>query len=45
MDYQGRKPLSMEMLPFQADLQGRQMESVKRKIQDAGEITDKECRR
>lgn len=43
MDYQGRKPLSMEMLPFQADLQGRQLESVKRKIQDAGEITDKEA--
>lgn len=43
MDYQGRRKVSMEMLPFQADLQGRQLESVQKKINDAGAITDKEA--
>ena len=43
MEYQGRKQVSMEMLPFQTDLQGRQLEEVQKKIVDAGEITDKEA--
>lgn len=43
MEYQNRIQVSMEMLPFQADLQGRQLSQVEKKIQDAGEITDKEA--
>ncbi len=43
MDFQQRIKVGMEMLPFQADLQGRQLEQVKRKIQDCGEITDKDA--
>lgn len=43
MDYQGRRKVSMEMLPFQADLQGRQLDSVQKKINEAGEITDNQA--
>ncbi len=43
LEYQGRMGISMEMLPFQADLQGRQLEQVRRRIDQAGEITDKEA--
>lgn len=43
MDYQNRKTISMQMLPFQADLQGRQLQQVEQKISDAGEITDKDA--
>lgn len=43
MDYQKKNPLAVQMLPFQADLQGRQLEIVKQRITDAGEITDDEA--
>ena len=31
------------MLPFQTDLQGRQLKQVEQKISDVGEITDKQA--
>lgn len=34
---------TMQMLPFQADLSGRQLEQVKNKIREAGTITDEEA--
>jgi len=43
MDYQNRNSVSMQMLPFKADLQGRQLEQVEQRIFDAGEITDKDA--
>lgn len=43
MDYQKKNPLAVQMLPFQTDLQGRQLEIVKQRITDAGEITDDEA--
>lgn len=43
MEYQNRIQVTMEMLPFQADLQGRQLSQVEKRIRDAGEITDKEA--
>lgn len=43
LEYQGRMQISMEMLPFQADLQGRQLRQVQDKISEAGEITDREA--
>lgn len=43
MDFQQRIKVGMEILPFQADLQGRQLAQVQRKIQDCGEITDKDA--
>ena len=33
----------MQMMPFQTDLQGRQLQQVEKMIADAGEITDKEA--
>ena len=43
MEYQNRAKLGMEMLPFQADLQGRQLRQVQNKINDVGNITDTEA--
>ncbi len=43
MDYQKRNILSMQMLPFQTDLQGRQLEQVNQRIAEAGEITDEQA--
>lgn len=43
LEYQGRLRASLEMVPFQADLQGRQMNQVQKKIGALGEITDKEA--
>lgn len=43
MEYQGRIAASLEMVPFQADLQGRQLNQVQKKIHDLGEITDEEA--
>ncbi|MBQ8519739.1 MAG: DUF2726 domain-containing protein [Agathobacter sp.] len=40
MDYQNRREVNMQMLPFQTDLQGRQLRQVEQRISDAGEITD-----
>ncbi|MCM1057982.1 MAG: AAA domain-containing protein [Firmicutes bacterium] len=42
-EYQSRIKASLEMVPFQADLQGRQLEQVQRKIGALGEITDQEA--
>ena len=43
MDFQNKREVNMQMLPFQADLQGRQLQQVEQKISAAGEITDKEA--
>ncbi len=43
IDYQERNEVSMQMMPFQTDLQGRQLRQVEKMISDAGEITDKEA--
>lgn len=43
LEYQNRGNVSMEILPFQADIQGRQLGQVQKKIAEAGEITDKEA--
>lgn len=43
MDYQKRKSVSMQMLPFQTDLQGRQLSQVEKRISEAGEITDNQA--
>ncbi|MCM1217286.1 MAG: AAA domain-containing protein [Lachnospiraceae bacterium] len=43
MEYQKRIRASLEMVSFQADLQGRQLDQVQKKISDAGEITDREA--
>ena len=43
IDYQERNAVSMQMMPFQTDLQGRQLQQVEKMIADAGEITDKEA--
>ncbi|MCM1193218.1 MAG: AAA domain-containing protein [Butyrivibrio sp.] len=42
-EYQNRIKASLEMVPFQADLQGRQLEQVQKKISALGEITDQEA--
>ncbi len=43
LEYQKRVQVSMQMLPFQADLQGRQLKQVQERIEKAGEITDREA--
>lgn len=43
IDYQERNSVSMQMMPFQTDLQGRQLQQVEKMIADAGKITDKEA--
>lgn len=43
MEYQSRRKASLEMVPFQADLQGRQLNQVQNRINTLGEITDKEA--
>lgn len=43
MEYHNRRQVSAEMLPFQVDLQGRQLGQVEAKIREAGEITDKDA--
>ncbi|MCM1045471.1 MAG: AAA domain-containing protein [Candidatus Gastranaerophilales bacterium] len=43
MEFQERTSMSMQMLPFQVDLQGRQLRQVQQKIDEAGEVTDKEA--
>jgi len=43
MDYQKKNPLSIQMLPFQTDLQGRQLEQVNKKIIEFGEFTDEQA--
>lgn len=43
MEYQKRLKASLEMVPFQADLQGRQLRQIRQKISALGEITDAEA--
>lgn len=43
MDYQKRNGVSMQMLPFQTDLQGRQLQSVEEKITEAGTFSDQQA--
>ena len=43
MDYQNRNTISMQMLPFQTDLQGRQLQQVNQKINEAGKFTDEQA--
>ena len=43
MDHQKKHSLSAQMLPFQIDLEGRQMTQVERRISAAGEITDEQA--
>lgn len=40
MDFQNRNTVSMQMLPFQTDLQGRQLQQVEQRINAAGEFSD-----
>lgn len=40
MDFQNRNAVSMQMLPFQTDLQGRQLQQVEQRINAAGEFSD-----
>ena len=40
MEYQESSGNSVNLIPFQADLQGRQLEQVKQKISELGSITD-----
>ncbi len=42
-EYQSRLQGAIGLLPFQADLQGRQLQQVSRKITDKGQITDQEA--
>ena len=43
LEYQSRLQLSAQMMPFQTDLQGRQLQQVKDKINRTGVITDQEA--
>ena len=43
MEYQSRIKASLEMVPFQADLQGRQLNQVQRRLEKLGETTDGEA--
>ncbi|MCI8464354.1 MAG: DUF2726 domain-containing protein [Lachnospiraceae bacterium] len=43
LDYQRRLGTSMQMLPFEADLGGRQMERVKKGLDRLGKITDRDA--
>ncbi len=42
-EYQSQLKGAISLLPFQADLQGRQLEQVDRKISEKGQITDQEA--
>ncbi|MEH2941282.1 AAA domain-containing protein [Lachnospiraceae bacterium KK002] len=43
LEYEEGGSLSVQMLPFQADLQGRQMEQVRRRMEKTGSITEEEA--
>lgn len=43
LEYQDRIKASLEMVPFQSDLQGRQLNQVQKKLGTLGEITDREA--
>lgn len=40
LEYNRQHAVSMQMIPFEADLEGRQLKRVNRQIEKAGEITD-----
>lgn len=43
MEYQKRLKASLEMVPFQTDLQGRQLNQIENRINTLGKITDAEA--
>lgn len=43
LEYEEQRKVSMQMLPFQADLSGRQMNMVNKKINDTGTVTENEA--
>ncbi len=43
VEYQSKRKASLEMVPFQADLQGRQLNQVQKKLGTVGEVTDSEA--
>ncbi|MEY8391406.1 DNA helicase [Lachnospiraceae bacterium] len=43
LEFEQGKRSSVQMLPFQADLQGRQMEQVKRRLEKAGNIAEEDA--
>lgn len=43
VDHQGKSTLAVQMLPFQTDLQGRQLVQIEQKIAEAGEFTDEQA--
>ena len=43
LDFGDSQDLSFQMLPFRADLQGRQMEQVRRRMGKTGNITEEEA--
>ena len=43
VEYQSRRKASLEMLPFRTDLENRQLNQIKNKLQTLGEITDTEA--
>ena len=43
MEFQVKAQVGMEMIPFQMDIQGRQLNLVQKKIQEAGDITDNDA--
>ena len=44
LEYQQQAGNKIKLLPFQADLQGRQLEQVNRKIEEMGDVTDGDAR-
>lgn len=43
LEYESKRKVSMQMLPFQADLSGRQMAQVNDRIKETGNITDEDA--
>lgn len=43
VEYQSKRKASLEMVPFQADLQGRQLNQVQKRLGTVGEVTDSEA--
>ncbi len=43
LEYENNRGSSIQMIPFQADLGGRQLEQVRNKIREAGNVTDKDA--
>lgn len=43
LDYEKGRTASMQMLPFESDLSGRQMKQIKREMDKTGEITEEQA--